>query len=191
MTFVGDHANILEDGYEHWNQALSPVAISSKWFSSDSCRIHSISPDASTRATFGLRTENGTPREFFQSQLFLKNFLNRRHTRQEVLRKYSDTGKRILLRKCRKLRPKVIGGRLVRGPSLQNKSLFLNFWSQILIWDRPHASTPSVVMSSWWIFWVQFFTYKYLMNNLCSAFSIYFANTHCKPDKFRIISLIL
>jgi hypothetical protein len=42
----------------------------------------------------------------FQSQLSLKNFFNRRDARQEVLRKYSGTGKRILLKKRRKLRPK-------------------------------------------------------------------------------------
>jgi hypothetical protein len=34
----------------------------------------------------------------------LKDFLNRRYARQEVLGKYSGTDKKILLKKCRKLR---------------------------------------------------------------------------------------
>jgi hypothetical protein len=42
--------------------------------------------------------------------------------------------------KSHKLRPKVKGDRAVRGASLQDKSPFLNFWSQILIWDRQDAS---------------------------------------------------
>jgi hypothetical protein len=55
---------------------------------------------------FGRGTENGAQgaARNFQSQFPLNNFLNRRHTRQEVLRKYSGTGKRILFKKCRKLR---------------------------------------------------------------------------------------
>jgi hypothetical protein len=44
-------------------------------------------------------------REFFQSQRSLIHFLNRRRARQQVLRKYSDTGERILLKKYRKLWP--------------------------------------------------------------------------------------
>jgi hypothetical protein len=49
MTSVGDYADIFEDGYEYWNQDSSPVAILSKWFSSDSCRIRTIVVDALTQ----------------------------------------------------------------------------------------------------------------------------------------------
>jgi hypothetical protein len=48
MTFTDDHANTFEDQWEHWNQELSSVGIPSKWFSSDSGRIRSISVDTST-----------------------------------------------------------------------------------------------------------------------------------------------
>jgi hypothetical protein len=52
-----------------------------------------------------LGTENGAPitARNCQSQLSLKNFLNRRRARQEVLRKYSGANKRTLFKKCRKL----------------------------------------------------------------------------------------
>jgi hypothetical protein len=76
-----------------------------KWFSSDPCRIRITSVDASTGATFwaGDRKWGTRCREHFsQSQLSLKNFFCRRHARQEVLRKYSGTGKEILLEKYRK-----------------------------------------------------------------------------------------
>jgi hypothetical protein len=76
------------------------------------------------------------PREFFQSQLSLRNFLNHRHTRQEMLRKYSGPGKKVLRRNAPSCGSKVKSGHPVRGASLQDKSLFLNFWSQILIWNR-------------------------------------------------------
>jgi hypothetical protein len=54
---------------------------------------------------FGRGTENGAPSSvrIFKSQFSLVNFMNRRRSRQEVLRKYSSTGKRILLKKCRNL----------------------------------------------------------------------------------------
>jgi hypothetical protein len=45
------------------------------------------------------------PQEFLQSQLSLKNFLNRRRARQEVLCKYSGINKRLHLKKYGKLRP--------------------------------------------------------------------------------------
>jgi hypothetical protein len=82
-----------------------------------------------------------------QSRLSLKNFLSRRHTRQEVLRKYSGIDKKDFVRNTANRDRKVKGGRPVRGAFLQDKSPFLNFWSQVLIWDRPHASTPNVVTS--------------------------------------------
>jgi hypothetical protein len=95
-TSIGDRANISEDGWEYWNQDPSPVAIHSKWLSSDWGRIPSFSIDASTQTTSWAGTANGSPSaaRIFQSQLSLKNFLNRRHTRQEVLRQYP--GKMIL-----------------------------------------------------------------------------------------------
>jgi hypothetical protein len=61
MISVGDRATIFEEGWEHWNQDSSPIAIHSKWFSSDSCRIHDISVDASTRAALWAGDRHGTP----------------------------------------------------------------------------------------------------------------------------------
>jgi hypothetical protein len=56
---------------------------------------------------FGPGTENGAPSaaRSFRSKLSLKNFLNCPQARQEVLREYSGIGKRILLKKCRTVRP--------------------------------------------------------------------------------------
>jgi hypothetical protein len=124
-----------------------------KIVSSDSCRIQSISVDASTCTAFWAGKSGTQRHEDFQSQLSLKNVFNHRPARQEVLCKYSGTGKRILLKKCRKLRPKIKGGRPVRGAWLQNNSPFLNFQCENLIWDRPYASAASVIRSSWWFFW--------------------------------------
>jgi hypothetical protein len=50
-------------------------------------------------------------REIFQFQLSPKNFFNHGNARQDVLRRFSDTGKRTLLSKCRKLRPQGQGSR--------------------------------------------------------------------------------
>jgi hypothetical protein len=96
----------------------------------------------------GQKMGHSARRELFQSQLSLENVFNRRRAGQEVLRKYSGTGKRILLKKYRKLWPKVKSGRRVHEQFFQVESPFLNFWSQILIWHRPYASGPSVVTSS-------------------------------------------
>jgi hypothetical protein len=67
-------------------------------------------------------TEKGAPSavRIFQFRLSLKTFLNRRQARQEVLRKLPGTGRRVLLKKCRKLRPKVKGVSSVSGASLQD-----------------------------------------------------------------------
>jgi hypothetical protein len=53
---------------------------------------------------FGGETENGalSAARIVQSQLSLKNFLNRQYARQKALRKYSGTGKMTPLKKCRK-----------------------------------------------------------------------------------------
>jgi hypothetical protein len=55
----------------------------------------------------GRGTENGTPSaaRIFQSQLSLRNVLNRRHAHHEVLPKYLGNGKRTLLKKYGKLPP--------------------------------------------------------------------------------------
>jgi hypothetical protein len=53
----------------------------------------------------GQKLGHPAQRALFQSQLSLKNFPNCQPIRQEVLREYSGTGKRILLKKYRKLRP--------------------------------------------------------------------------------------
>jgi hypothetical protein len=68
---------------------------------------------------FGQGTGNGAPSAAinFQSQLSLKNVINRRHARQEVLHKYSGTGNGILLKKCRTLRPQGQG----RAPLFKGK----------------------------------------------------------------------
>jgi hypothetical protein len=39
-TSVGNCVNIFEGGEEYWNQDSSHVAIPSKWFLFDSCRVH-------------------------------------------------------------------------------------------------------------------------------------------------------
>jgi hypothetical protein len=52
MTCVSGRANIFQGGQEYWNQNSSPVAIPSKWFSSDSCRNRGISVDALALAIF-------------------------------------------------------------------------------------------------------------------------------------------
>jgi hypothetical protein len=125
-----------------------PVAIPSKRFSSDSCGIRSISVNASTPATFRSGTENGagSTARTFQSQLFLKNFLDRRHARQEVLCKYSSTGKRTLLKKCRKLRTRGHGDRPVRGASLQDKvSEFAPSGLGVLEHPRCNKSSPAPI----------------------------------------------
>jgi hypothetical protein len=87
-----------------------------KWLFSDWCRIHGISLDASTRTTFGWRTENGalSTASRFQSRLSLKNFLNCRHVRQDAEHNYSGTGKKILLKKWYNQRGR---GHLVTGQS--------------------------------------------------------------------------
>jgi hypothetical protein len=102
------------------------------------------------------------------------NVLNRRHAHQEVLGRWLGTGKRIPLRKCRKLQYEVKGGRPVRGTSLHDMSPFRNFWSQIFIWGRPSTSAPSAITASWWISCApEFFIQKYFTRNLYSSFSIY------------------
>jgi hypothetical protein len=94
---------------------------------------------SNTSQLFGRRQKVGypAPRKFFRPQLSLKIFLHRRHARQGVLRKYSGTDKRTLLKKYFMLWCTVKRGGTVRGALLQEKLLFLNFWSQVLIWDRP------------------------------------------------------
>jgi hypothetical protein len=126
MTSVGGRKKRFEDASIYWNQGSSPVAIPSKCFSSDSCSIRNISTDTATRATvWAGHSKLGTQRR--------ENFLNLWHAPQEALRKCSGTAKKIFLRRYRKFWPKVKGGHWVRGAFLQDKSPFLNFWSQILI----------------------------------------------------------
>jgi hypothetical protein len=80
MTSVGGCANIFEDGQEQecCRRDSSSVAIPSKWFFLDWCKIHGIFVDASTRATLrtGRRKWGIQRREnFFQSKLSLEEFL--------------------------------------------------------------------------------------------------------------------
>jgi hypothetical protein len=97
-TSVGDHANIFEDGEEYWNQGSSLVAIAFLWLFANSSRIRDMFVDAPTSNFLGGGQEMGhpAPREFFQSQRSLKNFLNCRHACQDMLCKYSGTAKRII-----------------------------------------------------------------------------------------------
>jgi hypothetical protein len=48
--------------------------------------------------------------------------------------------------------PKVRSDHPAGRRSLHERSPVLNLCNQILIWDSPYASSPSVLINSWWIF---------------------------------------
>jgi hypothetical protein len=89
-----------------------------------------------------------------------------------MLRKYSDAGKRILLKKCRKLRRKVkaaIVGRILTGKVAVSQLREPDFNLEPAVRIRSTCGHKFLMD----LFEPQFFIHQYLMRNLCSSFTIY------------------
>jgi hypothetical protein len=99
----------------------------------------------------GQKMGHSAPREFFSpSSLWRISLIVRPLVRKCCPRTLAPT-KGYFWRNAASCGPKGQRPRPGRGASLQNKSPFLNLWSKILMWDRPYASAPSGIASSWWV----------------------------------------